>query len=408
MQDGMKELFRMHPASCILYPSSMKVGIVGARVAGSYAALLLSQLGHEVLLFDSTVEREKPCGGGITSKALHRMRWLHEHPIPRVEVAAIRLIAQDGYVSNLPLQHPIHIFSRLSLESSLRQQAVESGAQFKHERVLSIVAEQPGWAMKTAAGFTGVDYIIGADGANSLVRTALVGRFSSDDLTLTLGYMIPGIYEPGIALIAFQESGFHGYLWSFPRVDHSSVGIGQWLPGVHIPDLRKRIDDFVESRYPDLGKEKKFYAARLPSLSRKSLNQQRICGPGWALLGDAAGFADSITGEGIYYALRSAELLAESFYRGDPLSYEGAWRSDFKADLEGAAIWRDRFYSSMVLSQTFIRRSLQAVRYSQTVQKLLDMLLCGSISYKSLFRNLVFRSPSILLQVFRNKARYRN
>jgi flavin-dependent dehydrogenase len=382
----------------------MKIGIIGARVAGSYAALLLSRLGHEVLLFDDSIEREKPCGGGVTFKALRRMQWFHEHPLPHTEIAAIRLIAHDGYTSDLLLPHPIHVFSRQSLDSSLRQWAVEAGARFRLERVLSIAADKTGWAIETSAGAAEVDFLVGADGANSLVRTTLAGQYASGDLSLALGYVLPGLYDPGTLLISFQENGFHGYIWSFPRVDHSSVGIFRRLPGAHSSDLRTRVENFIAAHYPDVGSEKRFYAARIPSLSRKSLIGQRVCGPRWALLGDAAGFTDAITAEGIYYALRSAELLADSFRRGDPSSFESAWRSDFRADLESAAAWKDRFYGGMVLFQTFIRRSLQSVRYSPTVCGLLDNLICGNITYKSLFRNLVFRSPSILLQVFRNKA----
>jgi flavin-dependent dehydrogenase len=386
----------------------MKIGIVGARVAGSYAGLLLSRLGHEVFLFDDSVEREKPCGGGVTFKALRKMKWFHERPLPYTEIESIRLINKDGYTSNLPLPHPIHVFSRLNLDSSLRHWAMESGARFRPERALDVTHDGNGWSIETSAGTTGVDFLIGADGANSFVRTSLVGQYASGDLSLALGYVLPGLYDPGTLLISFQESGFLGYLWSFPRVDHSSVGIFRWLPGAHAADLRKRVEGFIAAHYPGVGSEKRFYAARIPTLSRKSLVQQRVCGNKWALLGDAAGFADAITAEGIYYALRSAELLAEAFSRGDPASYEMAWRMDFKACLESAAAWRDRFYGSMVLFQTFIRRSLQAVRYSGTVQGLLDDLIRGSLTYNSLFRNLVYRSPNILLQVFRNKAALRN
>jgi flavin-dependent dehydrogenase len=382
----------------------MKIGIVGARVAGAYAGVLLSRLGHEVLLFDDSIEQEKPCGGGVTPKALGKMSWFHDHPLPHAEIAAVRLIAHDGYTSDLPLLHPIHVFSRLSLDSSLRKWAVESGARFRPERVLRIAADKSGWALETSGGASEVDYLVGADGANSLVRASLVGRYASADLSLAIGYSLPGLYDPGRMLVSFQESGFQGYLWSFPQVDHSSVGICRWLPGAHAADLKKRVEAFINAHYPDLGPDKTFYAARIPTLSRKSLINQRVCGQKWALLGDAAGFTDSITGEGIYYALRSAELLAESFQRGDPQSYEKAWRSDFKADLESAATWRDRFYGSMVLSQTFIRRAMQSVRHSHTVRGLLDDLICGNVTYKSLFGNLVFRSPSILVQMFRNRA----
>ncbi len=378
----------------------MRIGIVGARVAGSYAALLLSRLGHEVILFDDSVEREKPCGGGVTAKALRKMKWFHEHPLPHTEISVLRLIAHDGYVSDLPLPHPIHVFSRLNLDSHLRQWAMDSGTHFRPERALSITRDNNGWSIETSAGATETDYLIGADGTNSFVRTSLVGHYASSDLSLALGYSLPGLYDPGKLLISFQESGFQGYLWSFPRVDHSSVGIFRWLPGANASNLRSRVEQFIAAHYPMVGSEKRFYAARIPSLSRKSLVQQRVCGDNWALLGDAAGFVDAVTAEGIYYALRSAELLAESFHSGNPGSYEMRWRADFRADLESAAVWRDRFYGGMVLYQTFIRRALQSVRYSQTVRRLLDDLICGTISYKSLFRNLAFRSPAILLQIF--------
>jgi flavin-dependent dehydrogenase len=129
-----------------------------------------------------------------------------------------------------------------------------------------------------------------------------------------------------------------------------------------------------------------------------------VCGDNWALLGDAAGFTDAITAEGIYYALRSAELLAESIRREDPRSYEIAWRADFGAELKSAAAWRDRFYSGMVLSRTFIRRALQTVRYSEIVCGLLDSLIAGNISYNAMFRSLVFKSPAIIAQGFRRKS----
>jgi len=382
----------------------MKIGIVGARISGSYAAWLLSRLGNEVMLFDDTTGRDKPCGGGVTFKALQKMPWLQEYPLPHTEVRSVRLIAHDGYQSTLPLTHPIHIFSRLGLESHLRQRASASGARFMPERALGFSRTNHGWSLQTAAGSFAVEYLIGADGANSLVRASLIGRHRSDDLVLALGYRLCGLYDPGRISIAFQESGFQGYIWSFPHVDHSSVGIGRLLPGSRSSDLRKRLDSFITRTYPDAGPGREFYAARIPCLSRKSLSSQRVCGERWALLGDAAGFTDPITAEGIYYALRSAEILAECF-KGDPACYESGWRSDFNAELESAAAWRDRFYSGTVLSRSFVRRTLQAVRHSELVRTLLDELLSGRISYNSLFRNLFLRSPQIIFQAFRDKAR---
>jgi flavin-dependent dehydrogenase len=383
----------------------MRIGIVGARVAGSYAATLLARLGHDVILFDHSTEREKPCGGGVTSKALRRIKWLRESAFPHAEVSLVRLVSRDGYADELRLPHPVQVFSRLNLDMGLRQWATASGAKFRPEKVIKITRDTKTWAIETTSGQEEADYLIGADGARSIVRRTLLGRYSSNDLCLALGYSLHGLYDPGVLLINFQESGFQGYLWSFPCVDHSSVGIGRWLPAAHASDLRQRVEAFIATNYPEVGSEGQYYAALIPCLSRNSLIQQKVCGKDWALLGDAAGFADAITAEGIYYALRSAELLVEALREGDSLGYERAWRSDFGVDLESAASARDRFYGGMVLAQTFIKRALQTVRYSLTVQNLLDKLIAGDISYRSLFQNLVFRGPSIVLQCFRNRLK---
>jgi flavin-dependent dehydrogenase len=64
------------------------------------------------------------------------------------------------------------------------------------------------------------------------------------------------------------------------------------------------------------------YAARIPGLALETWNTRRVGSDTWALLGDAAGFADPVTGEGIYYALRSAELFAEAYLAGRAADYE--------------------------------------------------------------------------------------
>jgi flavin-dependent dehydrogenase len=382
----------------------MKVGIIGARLAGSYAGLLLSQLGHEVLLFDPTLDRQKPCGGAGTHKILHRMPHFREC-ITAKPAGIVRLITPDGYRVDLALSRPIHLISRPKLEKHLLHAAIGSGAKFLPAKALRVSADNGRWAIETSAGSFEFDYLIGADGSNSIVRAALTSRYRSADLSLSMGYGLQELYDPGILVFAYQESGFLGYLWSFPGPDHSGVGILRWLPGIKASDLRRRLDDFVASHYPETGTQQGFYAARIPCLSRQSLADQRVCGDNWALLGDAAGFVDAITAEGIFYALRSAELLAGSFRRGSPAAYEQEWRSDFFLDLESAAAWRDRFYCSMILSRPFTRRYLQLIRHSSFVRKELDTLIGGAIPYSTLFRRVALNSPQILVQTLVSKWR---
>ncbi len=381
----------------------MRIGIIGARLSGSYASLLLSRMGHEVLLFDHTTGKEKPCGGGVTGKTLSSVTYFRGLRLPHTEIRTLRMAATDGYSVDVTLRHPIHIFSRSVLDSSLRDAACRAGTSFMAERALVFSKQPQGWSIRTAKKTYEVDVLVGADGAASSVRPVVADKYAAADLSLALGFYLPGRHHPATVVTQFQENSFEGYLWSFPRVDHASIGILQWLPAANAARLRRRVIEFVEARYPDAGSERTFYAARIPCLSRRRLMEQRVCGPDWALLGDAAGFADAITAEGIHYALRSAELLAESIRRGgDPLLYETLWREDFGMDLLRAARWRDRFYAGTFLFEAFTRRAIQAVRLSSTVRRMTDELIAGLTNYAGFRRRFILRCPQILVEAFCN------
>jgi flavin-dependent dehydrogenase len=380
----------------------MRIGIIGARLSGSYASLLLAQLGHEVLLFDPGLDKEKPCGGGVTAKALQKMSWFQELRLPFSEIDTL-LLAAHGYKCRLPLRTPMRIFSRRQLDSSVRDAALRAGSTFFPQQVTRFAPQNNGWVISTGNQSHEVDFLIGADGAASSVRSALGQKYSSSDLVLALGYYLPGIYHPRTAVAVFQERGFPGYIWSFPRVDHSSVGIGCHLPKVNAKALRQRLLTFISEHYPGTDGEKRFYSARIPCLRKRSLITQRVCGTNWALLGDAAGFADAITSEGIYFALRSAELLAKAVARGTPLEYESSWRQDFGRDLLTAAEWREWFYAGTFLCRAVTRRTIQAMKLSTTIQHVINMLISGSCTYKSLRRKMILRIPRILVEVLASR-----
>ena len=381
----------------------MKVGIVGGRLAGSYAALILASRGHQVRLFDPSTGGEKACGGGITAKALGTLPWLREQKLPCNEIREVELTTLEGCSTLLLLKHPIHIFSRAVLDTALRTAAIDAGARFHPERVLRFEPLGEGWALTTSSGARhGADFLIGADGASSSVRAAVSNKFAAEDLSLALGHYLPGTHHPDRIVIVFQECGFPGYLWSFPRVDHASVGIIHRLQGVRAADLRRRVAGFISERYPTADTSGcGFFAARVPCLRRSTLAAQRVCGRNWALVGDAAGFVDPITAEGIYFALRSAKLLGEALGERDPLSYEQRWRRDFGADLERAAEWRHRFYNGLFILRPFIRRAIQMLGVSATTRRITDALICGRLTYQQMRSTLLSHSPRILMEAVR-------
>ncbi len=129
------------------------------------------------------------------------------------------------------------------------------------------------------------------------------------------------------------------------------------------------------------------YAARIPGLAPKTWDSRRACGEGWALLGDAAGFADPVTGEGIYYALRSAELFAECYLSGVPLDYESSWRENFGRELQRASEMRLRFYGNF-WGAPFTERMIEFARGHRGIKRVLGELVAGEQGYVNLKKKL--------------------
>ena len=129
------------------------------------------------------------------------------------------------------------------------------------------------------------------------------------------------------------------------------------------------------------------YAARIPGLAPRTWDTRKACGDSWALLGDAAGFADPVTGEGIYYALRSAELFAEAYLKKKPEEYETRWRKDFGRELKRASQMRRRFYGNF-WGAPFTDRMIEFAKGHRGIRKVLGQLVAGDQGYVNLKKKL--------------------
>ncbi|MGH9902806.1 MAG: FAD-dependent monooxygenase, partial [Pyrinomonadaceae bacterium] len=352
--------------------------IIGAGPAGSFAAEGLARGGARVALFDGRPEGEpKACGGGVTSKALRAWPYLLEAAGRTIN--EVELYSPRGKRVRLKLAEPFSIYSRCAFDSYLRERARAAGAHIFVGRV-SVTSDAGGDDIWEARGRDGARWrgrmLVAADGANSPIARRLAGALSNSEMEVAFGYRapLPHSSDDAPTVVAFLP-GWVGYAWAFPRLDHISFGIATSQDAFEHSTLDRLVWEFMTGYYrvrvdktappwstPSASRgdilsreiEEKLratvdrYAARIPGLSPETFRTRRAAGRGWALLGDAAGFADPITGEGIYYALRSAELFTRAYMAGNPDAYEELWRADFGGELCRASEMRDRFYGNFL------------------------------------------------------------
>lgn len=388
--------------------------IVGAGPAGSFAAELLAKGGVRVALFDGRPAGEpKACGGGVTAKALKA--WPQLLGAVGRTINELDLYSPSGKKLHLKLDEPFAIYSRVVFDSYLRDRARDAGANVFNERVSARKAKhtKDGWRLVSESG---AEYfgrvLVGAEGANSGIAKMLAGPLPAADMEVAFGYRAPlpaNLLAPTV--VAFLP-GWVGYAWAFPRPDHISFGIATTQDAFeHQPlddllwrfmityyqqcedvDVKLWQSDIHSNGYQRIEERLKHtaehYAARIPGLTDKTWETRRVCGANWALLGDAAGFADPVTGEGIYYALRSAELFADCFLREKLDEYETSWREDFGAELRRAAQMRPRFYGNF-WGAPFTERMIEFARGHRGVKGVLGDLIAGEQGYVDLKKKLM-------------------
>jgi flavin-dependent dehydrogenase len=210
--------------------------------------------------------------------------------------------------------------------------------------------------------------------------------------------MAAGWYAPGAGpMVVLFTPGLEGYLWLFPRRDHVGVGICAPLAQVPTHALMARLEAEVARAFPALSLlDGQRYAHTIPSPSEDPRSILEIAGPGFALVGDAAALADPITGEGIYFALRSAAILAEALREtGSAASYPERVLEDFGWELLRAAALRKRFYAPGLE-----RRMVGWSARSAALRSVLAELVMGEQGYLGLKRRLLRTLPAFLFESF--------
>lgn len=315
------------------------VAVVGAGPAGARVAELLARQGRTVALLDPKAPWEKPCGGGLTPPAFREIPELEAIKDAARPVHRVRIETDPDQGFSVELEEPIWIVSRLALSRWQLDRAVEAGAEHLPFRVRDLRRTYDGWRLSTDSGVIATDFVVGADGAASLVRRVAAPKFRVELAPTRVAYPTGVGPTPDHAVMRFF-AGLAGYLWDFPRPDHRSVGIG--VPGgtKARPWLDGEIDLYRDSGEDCSCRGMERAGAVIGTAQLGHGDYAQIAGNDFALLGDAAGFADPLTGEGIQNALRSADLLAQAMTAERPTAYRALARKAFEAEFAVARIAR--------------------------------------------------------------------
>jgi geranylgeranyl reductase family protein len=330
--------------------------ICGCGPAGAAAGLTLARRGHSVLMLDKAhFPRPKLCGGLLTWKSVRLLETVFGETAPGMaEVGIVTHVsdryairARTGLLAEGGLPYPFHFTDRTRLDARLLGHAMQAGAEVRPG--VRVVAADPGAAGSTARvtladGTTlRASHLIGADGANSVVRR----HFPGHDKARFNRLMAPTIevaLDPAALPRPVEHPELHvgwleaGYGWVFPNRDHVLVGIcGLRREKRNFSSTFKEFLDFLEidsSAVPPLRGHPLPYGNALDNPA---------CGR-TLLAGDAGGFVEPLFGEGIFYALctglYAGQAVAEAMDTGRDAAalYAHRLRRDIYPELR----WSDR------------------------------------------------------------------
>ena len=360
-----------------------EIAIVGGGPSGAMCGEQLARAGHKVRIFDEHLAWEKPCGGGLTHKAVECFPFLLDNPYPKKLVRSVELIASNEQRANLEMTHPIVIYSRRVLNGMLLDRAKAAGCDVQQAHVLGVDTSTTKPRYSIDGEWRSADFLVLAAGARNQIAPD-TRPLQRDELEMTQGYFVPQTAES--ITVKFLPH-FEGYIWSFPRCDHLSVGICGSMATHTSAELKTHLGTFVE-RHGISTENAKFYSHVLPSPQERTLSDRTVLGKNWALVGDAAAWVDPLTGEGLFYAMRSGELLGRSLAEGCPEKYMSWVKAAFSSELEFAARIVRRFYRGSFLGTAVTTHMVQLMNRSAVFRQLMGDLFSGTQDYSSLKRRL--------------------
>ena len=328
---------------------ALDVIVVGAGPAGATAARALARGGVRVRLVDrARFPRNKPCGGAISMRATERFPHL-ARALDRIStrlISRLHLESPNGETAELQSDGPAALMiRRTEFDELLVRLAQDSGAELiEGAEITQVERTDRAISLLTRKGERlDASLVIAADGANSVIarRIGLNRGWGPSAVALDMMEETPfeslACADPDRLWVAYGYRNAHGYAYIFPKRSHVNVGVGFVLDHYrsHIGEAPYEVQKrFVASlcgsgMLAGASTRQHFTPALIPVGGPL----QRTVHDRVMLIGDAGGFVNGFSAEGIYYAMVSGELAARAILQRSPAHFERLWRAEIGAEL---------------------------------------------------------------------------
>jgi len=394
-----------------------EVIVAGTGPAGSIAAYRLARTGVRVLVLErDPLPRQKPCGGGISTRVFTRFPWLADamRAIAVHPVSSLYLEGPSGGVFRMQSTAPaVVLIRRIEFDYLLASLAREAGAEIVTAAPIAQASQDAdGVTLRTRDGREfRAPMVVAADGVNSVIarRLGINPGWPRARLALDMMEETPvdtlRAAEPDTLSVFYGYGGAHGYAYIFPKTAHLNVGIGYVLPY-----FRERVDlapyDLQQAFVGDLrarglvsgeSRREHFTPFLIPiGGPLKTTAAGRVL-----LAGDAGGFVNGFSAEGIYYAMVTGDCAAAAIVAArngaaiDPARarrrYVRAWRREIGPELRDSVLIQKYLFPSQRMDSV-VRGANARPEFSA----ILVDYASGRLSYRAARRRLLWHFPRLL------------